>query len=116
MSQAGTRSGPAQFSDVQRHATVQAGHAAGCQGSLLVRTGTGEETASQLKKGQATFIGNSLIEHDAIALAGNWGKSRKIRWIMMQPERNSIERIVHINEYPLSMGCRVFQCLSPVII
>jgi D-glycero-D-manno-heptose 1,7-bisphosphate phosphatase len=48
-----------------------AGIAAGCKGSLLVRTGAGEESVTHLKLGQATFVGDSLlniskwiVEHD----------------------------------------------------
>jgi histidinol-phosphate phosphatase family protein len=43
-----------------------AGFAAGCKASILVRTGEGATTASQLQEGQATWIADSLLQ------AGNW--------------------------------------------
>jgi UDP-glucose 4-epimerase len=45
-----------------KHSDIQAGRAAGCRASVLVRTGYGAETERKLAAGEAAFIGASLKE------------------------------------------------------
>lgn len=41
---------------------LEAGVAAGCRGSILVRTGEGQKTEAELEKIQPAFIGDSLVQ------------------------------------------------------
>jgi histidinol-phosphate phosphatase family protein len=41
---------------------LEVGFAAGCLGSILVRTGEGENTAGKIQKGGASFIADSLLQ------------------------------------------------------
>jgi len=45
-----------------RISDLAAGYAAGCRGSILVRTGEGSVTANQLQRGQAAFVCDTLLQ------------------------------------------------------
>jgi D,D-heptose 1,7-bisphosphate phosphatase len=45
-----------------RETDLQAGKAAGCRASLLVRTGNGLQTEKKIENADCDFIGNSLLE------------------------------------------------------